>query len=187
MNILSLRVVVVAEQVPLSEYKALARGRKLIVVRTNAAVSSGGWRKDAAAAGNEDDEVSQAKMERERDWWHLLAETKWPHRFCASACVCECVCVFAADESFTFLVRSFVLFQFQTEMMNFSVQSLSHGMDSGSCAATKKTGPNRNHDHNHVITQLWNYVRVANWIMYSSPFWADANHILGWKSLFGGN
>lgn len=132
MNILSSEVVVVAEQVSLPEYKALARGRKLIVVRTNAAVSSGGWRKDAADAGNKDDEVSQAQRkserERERDWWHLLAKTNWPHRFCASACVS--VCVFAFDESFIFLVRSYVLFRFRTKMMNFSVQSLSHGMDS---------------------------------------------------------
>lgn len=182
MNILSLGVVVVAEQVSLSEYKALARGRKLIVVRTNAAVSSGGWRKDAADAGNEDDEVSQAKMERERLMTFISRNqvTAPILRFRL------CVCLPSMKVSLFLFARSFC-FNFKLKWWISPCNHCPTGWTRVHVHQKKKTGPNRNHDHNHVITQLWNYVRVANRIMYSSPFWADANHILGCKSFLGGN
>lgn len=96
-------------KLPYPEYKALARGRKLIVVWAIAVVSSVGWCKVAAAHDN--DELSRAH----RDWWHLLAKTKWPHRFCASACVRSTsarVCV-RRKVSF-FFGRSVFLFQLRT-------------------------------------------------------------------------
>lgn len=144
-----------------------------------------GWRKVALqlTTPHTNDKLSQAQW----DWWHLLAETKWPYRLHVTVTGCLCsMRILHFSSSFCFNIEPIRNDEFPDAHTQCSCNHCPNGMVSNSCATRKKILRIEITTTINWGTRLWNWVREtceSDYIFRPPLLGQRANHILRCKSL----